>query len=111
MAVGAASKEVARHDHTGHPRTASTCTMCARRDRNLTSKLAKLGLRVGGTGGADLAAGPDHRDTDRGQGSERNHCCGWLSGERRERERSGECGGVGGGGGGGTSRGSGGGGS
>jgi hypothetical protein len=94
MAVRTAAKKEARHNHTLRPRSRPTYTVSAHGDLNLTSKLAKLGLQIGGPGRVGGAVGPQNRRPHHGQQRQRRHGAGWAGG------RAGRAGRAGGGGGG-----------
>jgi hypothetical protein len=93
MAVRITAKKEARHNHILHPRSRPTYIVSAHGDLNLTSKLAKLGLQIGGPGRVGGAVRPQNRRPHHGQQRQRRHGAGWAGGEGGE--------GRGGGGGGG----------
>jgi hypothetical protein len=84
MAVRTAAKKEARHNHTLRPRSRPTYTVSAHGDLNLTSKLAKLGLQIGGPGRVGGAVGPQNRRPHHGQQRQRRHGAGWAGGEGGE---------------------------
>jgi hypothetical protein len=84
MAVRTAAQKEAGHNYTLRPRSRPTYTMCAHGDLNLTSKLAKLGLQIGGPGRVGGAVGPQNRGPHHGQQRERRHDAGGVAGEGGE---------------------------
>jgi hypothetical protein len=76
IAVYIAAKKKARHNHTLRPRSRPTYIVSVHGDLNLTSKLAKLGLQIGGPGRVSGAVGPQNRRPHHGQQRQRRYSVG-----------------------------------